>query len=581
MRNRNYKYYKNRLVKCVARTEPNTKNQFAYKKGSAVLAYYLGQTNIESRSMEIYFNSSEFRIKTDPAKIKEYVNDVKKRVIEKYKFFYTNKLLDFENDANEFLEKEVELNVELSERTSNRLFLKINPSSFGKLILGDITLINFDKNDNNEIIVSLSLVKNVAKSLNNSLRNTTLDPDALKSTFEYYETCYHDKNKAIAMFTLDYGFFIKDNKADVTSFIDENDAIYNSILALINDIYIDNSIDEESDSIEESEYVTLMPGRKKGAFSKVVMGVPGSGKSYYVSQLIRNSFPKGREDEFESLNVIRTTFHREYTHVNFVGQLMPYTDKDGNVKYEPNPGPFTVALKRAYNTTEMVYLVIEELNRGSFSAIFGDIFQLLDRYNENNVRAPYNVGDSEYPITNRFIEDYVGLRHGDVRIPSNLTIYATMNTSDQGVEILDTASSRRWLFENYVASESNQIYKDYYVPNYQGEEITWKEFVDSINETILSGSNPKEDKCLGPYFVGCDSLVSPAEYRKDSENIKSSKKVSSFNYKLFYYLWNSVIKVKTTDWISNEISENVKTLNQLIAVINKYGLKKVLLPLSE
>ena len=147
-------------------------------------------------------------------------------------------------------------------------------------------------------------------------------------------------------------------------------------------------------------------------------------------------------------NIYRTTFYLEYTYSDFVGQLMPHVEGD-NVTYISVPGPFTLALERAYiEANEMVYLIIEEINRGNSAAIFGDLFQLLDRLKENN--GQFICGDSEYPINNVFIEDYLAKKNvtykgNKIYIPHNLTILATMNTSDQNIFPLDTAFKRSCL----------------------------------------------------------------------------------------------------------------------------------------
>lgn len=178
---------------------------------------------------------------------------------------------------------------------------------------------------------------------------------------------------------------------------------------------------------------------KKG-YNKIYYGIPGCGKSYHIENTVLDGVDKEN-------NVFRTTFYLDYSNSDFIGQIYPVVDGD-KVKYEPIPGPFTKALERALtNKDEMIYLVVEEINRGNAAAIFGDTFQLLDRLKENkNGRV---IGDSEYPISNAFIEDYlrkqgVEFVPGNIYIPHNLTLLATMNTSDQNVFPLDTAFKRRW-----------------------------------------------------------------------------------------------------------------------------------------
>ena len=80
----------------------------------------------------------------------------------------------------------------------------------------------------------------------------------------------------------------------------------------------------------------------------------------------------------------RVVFHPDYTYSDFVGQILPRVVKD-KLKYVFEPGPFTKMLKKANDDPDnMYYLVIEEINRGNTPAIFGDIFQLLDRNDDGS-----------------------------------------------------------------------------------------------------------------------------------------------------------------------------------------------------
>lgn len=199
----------------------------------------------------------------------------------------------------------------------------------------------------------------------------------------------------------------------------------------------------------------------------------------------------------------------DYTYSDFVGQILPVVDKehDNQVTYEFIPGPFTTILREAYTNPQQEFiLIIEELNRGNAPAIFGNIFQLLDRMVEEKTIAgvKYPIGTSEYEITDKNIAEVVfGDPSHKIRIPSNLSILATMNTSDQNVFTLDTAFQRRWKmrliensFENVRSSLANCPILD--------TEVTWRRFCEVINKQIV-GNKAKmassEDKRLGVYFV--------------------------------------------------------------------------------
>ena len=284
------------------------------------------------------------------------------------------------------------------------------------------------------------------------------------------------------------------------------------------------------DSEKSVEYVNL-----------IVYGTPGCGKSYYVKDELLK--------DYKQENIIRTTFYQDYTNTDFVGQILPTVSGD-DVTYEFNPGPFTLALERAIsNPQEPVALVIEELNRGNAPSIFGDIFQLLDREN----------GKSEYQITNVNVQKYLSDKIEDslfeyIMIPSNLSIVATMNTSDQNVFTLDTAFKRRWDYKKLKNKfTQDHPYKDYYVPSMS--DTTWETFVNSINTYIVSAGSDlqSEDKQLGVFFVDKTLLL------KDSTD-SSDKKAEKFAYKVLEYLWDDVAKFDRDAWFN----EKIKSLDELV-----------------
>lgn len=283
----------------------------------------------------------------------------------------------------------------------------------------------------------------------------------------------------------------------------------------------------------------------------IVYGTPGCGKSYYVEHTLLDGYSKE--------NYIRTTFYQDYTNTDFVGQILPVVEGD-KVTYKFNPGPFTLALEQAIRKpNERIALVIEELNRGSAASIFGDIFQLLDR----------KEGVSEYGITNVNIINYLKEKFEgvytfkEIRLPGNLSIYATMNTSDQNVFTLDTAFKRRWKFKKLINEfAKDHKFKDKYIP---GADITWEELVNDINEYILecsSGLN-SEDKQLGVYFVDENGM------RKEKVDASDPEAVNAFAYKVLEYLWSDVAKFDRNKWFA----DGIKSLDELVKEYKEKGLE--------
>ncbi|MCI7800418.1 AAA family ATPase [Eubacterium sp.] len=253
------------------------------------------------------------------------------------------------------------------------------------------------------------------------------------------------------------------------------------------------------DDVQNSETVNYdeVPRIDKGT-NVLLYGVPGSGKSWTI------------EHEYckPGTQVERLVFHPDYTNADFIGQILPVVDPvDKMVTYEFTPGPFTNILKEAYNNPSKSYvLIIEEINRGNAPAIFGDVFQLLDRTVETKVMdgVSYPRGTSEYGITNENIAKvvYDDGKH-KVRIPSNLSILGTMNTSDQNVFTLDTAFQRRWNMR-LIENNFNNVRGSLANAEILDTKVTWQKFCETVN-TIIIGNRAKmasaEDKRLGVYFV--------------------------------------------------------------------------------
>lgn len=289
----------------------------------------------------------------------------------------------------------------------------------------------------------------------------------------------------------------------------------------------ENSNSLVGDELPDSDF-------KCGAENILLYGVPGSGKSHAIKMEYCD------DDNYME----RAVFHPDYTYSGFVGQILPRVES-GHIEYRFEPGPFTRILKKAVDSEdETFYLVIEEINRGNAPAIFGDIFQLLDRD---------ETGCSEYGISNENIADYVyGDPNKKIKIPGNLYVLATMNTSDQNVFTLDTAFKRRWvmrMIENDIdgcSFASKQIC---------AWGVTWGTFAKTINNKIIElGENnlSNEDNRLGAYFIK-EADLSDAE---------------RFGEKVLMYLWNDAFKFDHDKVFKLEY----KTLDDLIKAFVRVGL---------
>lgn len=289
---------------------------------------------------------------------------------------------------------------------------------------------------------------------------------------------------------------------------------------------------------------------------QIFYGAPGTGKSFTINQEIKGE------------DVIRTTFHPDSEYSSFVGAYKPTTreitmrDLSGHpviehaqilteekIVYEFVPQAFLQAYIAAWEkyakcdegNPQRQFLVIEEINRGNCAQIFGDLFQLLDRNDR---------GFSDYPVKadtdmKRYVakalkglsipqagainslyggRDVVSevLEGNILLLPSNLFIWATMNTSDQSLFPIDSAFKRRWDWSYMPISDA----KKGYVIDVAGSRYDWWQFLEEINKKIESTTN-SEDKKLGYFFCKAHGGVISAE---------------TFVGKVVFYLWNDVFK---------------------------------------
>lgn len=275
----------------------------------------------------------------------------------------------------------------------------------------------------------------------------------------------------------------------------------------------------------------------------IYKGFPGSGKSTKVKQTYL--YENGRRIDENRYEI--AVFHREYTNSDFVGMLKP-VEKNMNLVYEFEPGPFTRILKKAIkNEGTNFYLIIEEINRGDAAKIFGDIFQLLDRIDGN--------GKSEFSINNSMISQYVYGDNTKIYIPENLSIIATMNVSDENVRSLDTAFERRW--EDEWVLDSKGKFDNMYIKGM--ENITWGKFREVINSKIVSQNSimKNEDKQLGAYFINSQYVVDNFEGNNSGRE--------RFLNKVIAYLYTNVCKYDKNIIFSEEITSIQELFNKFMS----------------
>ena len=359
--------------------------------------------------------------------------------------------------------------------------------------------------------------------------------------------------------------------------IDRQDCINSPILSTLGLIAVDNSLvadlgsflaelpDNSLQSLYDSasvylnsasgsgstgcQYVDLSSSKKRlsGGYNLIVYGAPGTGKSTLLKKLT-GSNPN---------NTRRVIFHSEYTYYDFVGSYKPVpvyakddqelVKTDGSsidhgtpfIDYKFVPGPFTEMLVRATLHPESMFtLLIEEINRADAPAVFGEIFQLLDRDPNGNSEYSCEIGEEfrQY-LMSVGMGPYIS---EGLFIPSNMNIFATMNSADQGVNVLDSAFKRRWIFEYLKIDIGSAVHKDIPI-KYNGHTVKWGDFIAALNKK-LSLLMINEDSLIGPYFIKPEELIrKPAN--QETDEMFAYKQQHAID-KLLLYIWDDVLRYK-------------------------------------
>ena len=289
---------------------------------------------------------------------------------------------------------------------------------------------------------------------------------------------------------------------------------------------------------------------------KIYYGAPGTGKSNEIKILTG----EGKDGIVFSKNLtFRTTFHPDTDYSSFVGAYKPIWNGE-KIIYEFRPHTFLKAYVAAWtHPTENVALVIEEINRGNCAQIFGDIFQLLDRENDGLSKYPIEsdidmkdflsralsgkikeawageINEDEMDeindyYSNHYDDAFAKIKSGEIlTLPKNLSILATMNTSDQSLFPMDSAFKRRWEWEyvpicyNEKAQDGKENKSYSFIITIKKRKIRWINFLRVVN-LLVKDATDSEDKQMGNFFINNDV------------------KEKEFINKVMYYLWSEVCK---------------------------------------
>lgn len=309
------------------------------------------------------------------------------------------------------------------------------------------------------------------------------------------------------------------------------------------DLVADNKPSSENVSENHTNYIDKPR-------NLIVFGAPGTGKSYYLNKEIKH-FDK----------VERVTFYPSYSYSQFVGCYKP-TMKGENIAYSFVPGPFLKTYVEAIKDSSKNYLlIIEEINRADAASVFGDVFQLLDRDEEG--KSVYSISASE--DIKKYLEEEEKISTDELSIPSNMYIWATMNSADQGVFPMDTAFKRRWDFL-YFNLYGKQIGDN---DNCPVTKNNWESIRTKINEWLCE-KKVNEDKHLGKFFINVGDNVTEKDFRY------------AFKNKVLMYLYEDAARAYRSELFEmNSFSEILSKFNSHGTLIFKPEKIKVIAKIED
>lgn len=313
-----------------------------------------------------------------------------------------------------------------------------------------------------------------------------------------------------------------------------------------------NSSENEEKVLGKINYETGYKSNKSR--NRILFGAPGTGKSYRLKGDLEDLLASGGDYE-------RVTFHPDYSYANFVGTYKPVPSKDSEGKdiitYSYVPGPFMrVYVKALQNSkTDSIkpfVLVIEEINRANVAAVFGDIFQLLDRTNKNISEFPIQASED----VKKYLTETLECTESEIekiKIPDNMFIWATMNSADQGVYPLDTAFKRRWDFTYLGIDNSDDKIAGKKVILGKGSYrrvVEWNELRKAINAELLANHHVNEDKLMGAFFIA-------KKYIPETEYFDADAFSEIFKNKVLMYLFDDAAKQRPQLLFANSKVNNL------------------------
>lgn len=529
-------------------------------KGAGEAKLFVGPKS-QLEEIENFFKFNEgYRYKFDKSNLLEYLHEVKMEYVFQSLNKYKDASLETWTELYTTIEsmQTSEMEIGITEYTdASRVYVRADEEIFSKIFrkitVPKLTDVEFVRNDDEKEFVILLHV-------NYGYENEEHDETIITNQISYVtglESSY-PRNRILfgapgtgKSFTINRDrkrLLGEDNEDDYERVTFHPDYSYANFIGTYKPVMVDDSYESISKATE-TEVLSVLTDESKSAQEKYDLlydKFKGNGLtrlSLLLGLYTDENFKTRKADGSNAAgdnSVERNHGRAIRPYVN----LSKPTNGKKDISYEYVPGPFMRVYVKALKNSRTdnikpFLLIIEEINRANVAAVFGDVFQLLDR------------GDdfaSEYPIqTTEDIKKYLAKELGGqpddynkIKIPDNMFIWATMNSADQGVFPMDTAFKRRWDF-TYLGIDDNdeELQGKYvYLSDDKSQKVEWNKLRKAINN-FLAKEKINEDKQLGPYFIS-RSIIIP----KDGDEINRDKFINTFKNKVIMYLFEDAAKQK-------------------------------------